>query len=59
MIKYLNFHFWTYSSAWDSSLKTDAWVDNVVVTPELATLFLLAAGSLAVLRKICRQSAPV
>jgi hypothetical protein len=50
-VKSVRFGFAAGASGTSSSLISDVWVDNVVVTPEPATLLLLAAGSLAVLRK--------
>jgi hypothetical protein len=46
MIKYLNFHFWAYGSALQSSLIADTYADNVVITPEPATILLLGLGGL-------------
>jgi hypothetical protein len=53
-ISYVNLGFAAYASTDSYNSYTNMWVDNVVVTPEPATLLLLAAGSLAVLRKKSR-----
>jgi hypothetical protein len=50
-ISHVKLEFWAYASTDSYNSYTNTWVDNVVVTPEPATLLLLAAGSLAVLRK--------
>jgi hypothetical protein len=50
-VKSVRFGFAAGASGTSSSLISDVWVDDVTITPEPATLLLLAVGSLAVLRK--------
>jgi hypothetical protein len=45
-VKKVNFYFWAYGSGTSSSLISDVWADNVVVTPEPTTLLLLGLGAL-------------
>ncbi len=45
-ISHVKLEFWAYASTNSYNSYTDTWVDNVVVTPEPATLLLLAADLL-------------
>jgi len=51
LVESLNFYFWAYGSALQSSLEADVWVDNVVVIPEPGTLILMSFGVLGLLRR--------
>jgi len=50
-VKSLQFNFWAYGSGTNSGLVSDVWADDVVVTPEPATLLLLGLGGLFLRRK--------
>ena len=50
-VRNVNFYFWAYASSDSYNSYADTWVDNVTVTPEPATLVLLAAGSVLALRR--------
>lgn len=50
-ISFVKLRFVAYASEYNDTLSANVWVDNVMVTPEPATLLMLGLGGLALLRK--------